>query len=171
MRDPRWAHTATEVGPDGLVFLIGGADTMSLTSGMGPALASVDVFRPGGVFGDDAFLTMLDDGAGNPTVPIPSLATPRAHHAAARLPDDSILVVGGAPFAGVHPGTPVQPLGDSELLVGGVFLPGPSLHKERVGHVAFTLPDGNVLVVGGYDESAVPIQFAEIYTPRWPEDP
>lgn len=170
MRDPRWAHSATEVLLDGMVFLIGGADTMSLSSGMGPAIASVDVFRPGGVFGDDAFLDTLQDGAGNP-IPIPSLTVARAHHAATRLPDDSILVIGGAPFAGVHPGTLVQPLGDSELLVDGVFIPGPSMLRERVGHAAFTLPDGKVLVVGGYDESGVPSQIAEIYTPRWPEDP
>lgn len=171
MRDPRWAHTATEVARDGMVFLIGGADTMSLTSGMGPALASVDVFRPGGVFGEDEFLEMLPDDAGNPSFPLPALATPRAHHTAARLPDDSIIVIGGASFAGVHPGTPVQPLADSEILVGNVFVPGPSMVLPRVGHAAFTLPDGKVLVVGGYDDSGVPSQIAEIYTPRWPEDP
>ncbi|MDQ3974657.1 MAG: hypothetical protein M3276_10080, partial [Actinomycetota bacterium] len=76
MASPRFEHTATLLA-DGRVLLVGGLGPVG--EGLAP-LASAELFDP----------------AANAFVRTSGLAEPRTNHAAAVLPDRSVLVVGGA---------------------------------------------------------------------------
>jgi hypothetical protein len=88
------------------------------------------------------------------------MAAPRLGHIAALLPDGRVLVAGGeAAYGLVMPLVPGVPAGAyareraAELydpLLGG-WLPTGAMHTRRTGHTATLLPDGRVLVAGGYD--------------------
>lgn len=155
---PHWAHTATRL-KFGDVLVAGGSSLSPDVAGIAVATSSADIFLP--EFGGFSAL--------------PSLATPRAHHASAPLADGRAIVCGGAPIAGARVGEGVTPLGSCELLApseegsGLEWSAGPSLLVPRFGHAMFGLPDGSVLVVGGVGPADAFIFTAEIYTPTWPE--
>lgn len=158
---PHWAHTATRLTFGDVLIAGGSAEVPDAVTGIAVATSSADLFLP--------------EFSGFTT--LPPLATPRAHHAAAALPDDRVLVCGGAPIAGARVGSGTEPLGSCEILAhnpdgaGFVWLPGPDLLVPRYGHAMFALPDGSVLVVGGVGpgDSFGNTATAEIYTPTWPE--
>jgi hypothetical protein len=92
------------------------------------------------------------------------MASPRAAHTATPLPDGRVLIVGGC--AQDHCDGPAA--ADTELFDprSGRFTPGPALRTGRSGHTATPLPDGRVLVVGGYpSEAQPPLATAELYVP------
>jgi IPT/TIG domain/Bacterial Ig-like domain (group 2)/Galactose oxidase, central domain/Kelch motif len=74
------------------------------------------------------------------------LAAPRMSHAATRLADGKVLVVGGSDSNG-------SPLAGAEVYdpVAGVFSPGGTLGKPRQSPSATLEADGHVLVVGRSD--------------------
>jgi Calx-beta domain/FG-GAP-like repeat/Galactose oxidase, central domain/Kelch motif len=133
---PRTDHTATLLA-DGRVLVVGGAAEVVSTAGSLPELAtflgSAEIFDPA-------------SGAWAATG---ALATTRARHAAVLLPDGQVLVLGGT-----HEGDPFEGgLTSAERYepATGTWTPTGSLVViDRIGPEAVALPNGKVLVVGGY---------------------
>jgi N-acetylneuraminic acid mutarotase len=124
---PRFEHTATLLD-DGKVLIAGGQGPP--ISGVSEALASTELYDPA----VDSFRRSNDMGDA------------RTNHAAVKLPDRTIMMVGGAG----------GPNGDTSLATAEVFNPGDgrwtsagALTASRTGHVAVAFPDGRVLVAGG----------------------
>ena len=134
----RIGHTATLL-PDGRVLVVGGwSGSFSASTGLyaGVTVATAELY---------SVTTGSFSTAG-------SLSTARLYHAAARLPDGEVLVVGGSyslPPAQTSGEPP--PLSSAELYdpATGSFSPGPSLTMRRVGPTATLMTNGEVLVVGG----------------------
>jgi len=127
MSAPRFEHTATLLD-DGRVLIAGGQGPP--VSGASAALASTEIYD----VAVDSFRKSND------------MADARFNHTAVKLPDRSILVVGGAG----------GPNGDISLSTAEVFSPGNggwssagSLASSRSGHTATVFNDGRVLVAGG----------------------
>lgn len=145
----RFNATATLL-PDGRVLVAGGA------TGGPQALASAEVYDP-------AAGTWSATG---------SLAEARSGHTATLLPDGRVLVVGGYVLVD---GTsrPGDTLASAELYdpATGTWSPTGAMAQGRGSHTATLLPDGRVLVAGGYavaaDRSKTGNQLvsAELYDP------
>ncbi len=142
----RAGHSATKL-PDGRVVVIGGYSTDP--TGKPSMAATAEIYDP-------ASGTFRETGA---------LGLPRAEHGASLLPDGRVLVVGG----GIEHG----PMGDTNRYVTSAelfdperetFEPTGSLATERGRPSATLLPDGRVLVVGGYNAFGSP-HSAELYDP------
>ena len=127
---PRYGHTATRLGDEvgAAVLVVGGRDDV------GP-IAAAELYEPL----REAYAAFA-----------PQLITPRYDHQAVRLPDGSILVVGGRDAAG-------QPVASLELYLPriGQFAAGGTLPAGAglVDLTATSLPDGRVLLAGGRDAS------------------
>jgi N-acetylneuraminic acid mutarotase len=108
----------------------------------------------------------------NPTAPAPaepwqwssagSMTTARSYHTATLLPDGRALLAAGQ--SGVFPDVS---LSSAEIYdpVSGTFRATASLNTVRHQHSATLLPDGRVLVIGGYNPSQGWLSSAEIYDP------
>lgn len=94
----------------------------------------------------------------NPTILFNEMITPRAGHTMTRLRDlgTDVLIVGGRD-------TSDNPVAQAELYRPSqeAFLPVASLQFPRYGHKAVQMPDGVVLIVGGFAPS--PVRELEIY--------
>jgi hypothetical protein len=105
-----------------------------------------------------------DAGTFNPTG---SLAEPRAAHTATLLPDGRVLVVGGA--VSLPPEPPYPATATAEIWDPGTDTFGPtgSLAEPRSYHTATLLPDGRVLVAGGWrdEEDTEDLASAEVWDP------
>jgi galactose oxidase-like protein/Kelch motif protein len=93
-----------------------------------------------------------------------SMVFARARHTATALPDGTVLVVGGfiSPFSDAS-----GPYSSAELYnptTANFTLTGPLGH-ERGAHTATLLPDGKVLVAGGWNATLDPDSTAELYDP------
>ena len=97
-------------------------------------------------------------------VPTGSMATPRAAHSATLLRSGEVLVVGGCTVDGCELD---ERAAETELFdpETGHFRPGPRLLRPRVGHAAVRLPDGRVLVAGGWTGNP-PTATTELYDPE-----
>ena len=96
-------------------------------------------------------------------VPASSLSSPRAAHSATLLHNGEVLIAGGCPIDGCE----LDARGaETELFdpATGRFRAGPRLQRPRVGHAAFRLPDGRVVIAGGW-HGARPTAGTEIYDP------
>ena len=127
LRRARAGHTATRLGDQvgAPVLIAGGVDAA------GAPVADAELFRP---LSDD---TLASFG--------PVMAIPRHRHAAAVMPDGSVLIIGGLDASGA----PVRTL---ELFsVAGGFVPVGELPAGAgvVDFAATTLPDGRILLTGG----------------------
>jgi hypothetical protein len=94
-----------------------------------------------------------------------ALAVPRAVHRATALDDGRILVTGGCTLPGCDGFDRGQ---GSEIFDprSGQFAAGPEMTEPRAGHTATLLPDGRVLIVGGYPgEGRAPLATAEVFDP------
>ena len=94
-------------------------------------------------------------------VPASSLSSPRAAHSATLLHNGEVLIAGGCPIDGCE----LDARGaETELFdpATGRFRAGPRLQRPRVGHAAFRLPDGRVVIAGGW-HGARPTAGTEIY--------
>jgi N-acetylneuraminic acid mutarotase len=134
----RWKHTATLL-PSGKVLIAGGAN------GTNTALASAELYDP-------AAGTWSATG---------NLAIGRTRHTATLLPDGTVLVAGGLVLA-----ADVLKYGASTQLYDpatGTWSVTGSLAVRRYYHTAMLLPNGQVLVAGGYYSGA--IANAELYDP------
>jgi hypothetical protein len=93
--------------------------------------------------------------------PSAAMATARASHSLTVLPDGTALVAGG--FGGS--GTEDRPYSTTEVFdpATGRFSAGPSLRVGRLGHTATLLPDGRVLVAGGWTAASADRASTEWY--------
>jgi hypothetical protein len=93
-----------------------------------------------------------------------SLATARDAHTATLLLDGRVLIAGGDVSEG-RASIPI-PTDSAELYdpSTGVFTATGSLVTARFGHTATLLPDGRVLIAGGYEDRR-PSLSAELYDP------
>jgi galactose oxidase-like protein/Kelch motif protein len=140
MTTPRAAHTATLL-PTGEVLIAGGC-----------AVNGCDLDERGRT-------TELFDPRTGRFRTGPALSRPRVGHAAVRLRDGSVLVVGG------WSGGP-DPTASAELYEpGGVFLGLPSMTTPRGGFSVTLLPDGRVLIAGGTSGDRT-LRSAELFDPR-----
>lgn len=92
----------------------------------------------------------------------PSLHEARLHHTATLLKGNSVLIVGGESHH--HTVENEEPVLDSvELYRADVMLQLPHLHFARAKHTTTQLNDGNVLVIGGFDQQGKPLSSVEIW--------
>ena len=138
LNQPRSEHTSTLLA-DGRTLLVGGRD------GSGRALATAELFDPAtpGAYGRVAGI-----------LPVAVWS-----HAATRLDDGMVLIVGGIGDGGL-------PVAAAQLFdpVAGRFTALAPLRTPRVQHTATRLPDGRVLVAGGTD-GTVALATLELYDP------
>ncbi len=151
------ASGATELGtarfdamaaplPDGQVLIAGGASASSL-------LGSAELFSPA----TDTFTTLPESGA-------TELQTPREGAVTIALPDGQVLIAGGWHEGDLQSAELFDPPDDTftALTAAG----SSELQTARYGAVAATLPDGQVLIAGGYNESGGGfLQSAELFDP------
>ncbi len=93
----------------------------------------------------------------------PQMSAPRATHALVTLPDGRVLAIGGCVRDGCEPGAASATV-DVIAADGKRLLGTGQLLVERVQPVAATLPDGRVLIAGGWVERRV-TRTTEIYNP------
>ncbi len=129
MAVPRRGATATRLSDDlgAPVLIAGGLD------GAGAPVAQAELWRP------------LREDFADPFTFAPAMRVPRARHTAVRMPDGSVLVVGGVDTTGL----PVRAMElftvDGGFADAGLLPPGAGVVDASVT----TLPDGRVLISGG----------------------
>jgi large repetitive protein len=134
----RFAHTATLL-PNGKVLAIGGYN--------GGALSSAELFDP-------ATGTWTSAGA---------LAKARQLHTATVLPNGKVLVAGGQGSLVYNDAVSKVELYDS---ASGTWTGAGTMATARYAHTTTLLPDGRVLVAGGYGtNSPYNLSSAELYDP------
>ncbi len=127
---PRYGHTATRLGDDvgAAVLIAGGLDVT------GKSVAAAELFKPLSELFSPTFKAVM--------------AFPRWHHQAVRMPDGSVLIIGGLTDA-----NPPQPVTELELFTqdAGFANLGTKLPANAgvIDFTATTLPDGRVLLTGG----------------------
>jgi hypothetical protein len=91
-----------------------------------------------------------------------SLITAREHHTATLLPDGRVLIAGGDEDNG-----DLKYLASAEVYdpTTGKFSATGSMTTARAYHTATLLPDGRVLIAGGYNAASGGLASAEIYDP------
>jgi len=104
-----------------------------------------------------------------------AMTTPRVWHTATLLNNGKVLIAGGeSDFNLIGPGqygflAPQSVLATAELYdpVSGTFARTGDMTAPRYCHTATLLPDGRVLIAGGYStpQAGVPTNTAEIYDP------
>ena len=94
--------------------------------------------------------------------PTGSMSDRRSYHTATLLTDGRVLIAGGHRFN--HPASAIA---TAELYdpATGAFTPTASMSIARQDHTATRLPDGRVLIAGGYDQGQIGLASAEIYDP------
>ena len=127
---------------DGRALVAGGFD-----AGTNP-LATAETFNP---------------ATGTFTNTTGNMGTPRRSPAAAPLPDGRVLVMGGTADA-------MSSLKSTEIFnpasgANGTFSAGPDMTTERQEAAAVPLPDGRILVAGGFKIGTGLLQSAEVYNP------
>ena len=135
---PRAVHTATLL-PSGRVLIAGGC--------------TVD----GCELDDRVATTELFDPATGRFEAGPRLTRPRVGHAAVRLHDGSVLLVGGW--------VRQAPTATAERYAGGRLAATGSMTVPRGAFTATLLPGGRVLVIGGTDGRRA-LRSAELFDPR-----
>ena len=93
-----------------------------------------------------------------------NMTSPRVHHTQTLLKDGRVLITGGNMF---DPDGSMVFLANAEIYdpATGLFIPTGSMGTGRRQHRAALLPDGRVLITGGYHDNDVTLGSAEIYDP------
>ena len=104
---------------------------------------------------EDALPAAAPSGPGTFS-PAGSLERARSHHTATLLNDGRVLVIGGFdPISGEIAGVPTAEIWDPTT---SSFGPAGRLITPRDGHTATLLPDGGVLVIGGWGERVTSVE-------------
>jgi len=100
------------------------------------------------------------------------MSTPRGYHTATLLADGRVLIAGGlSNSGGLNKADATDPAPTSAEIydpASGTFGPAGTLVADRLGHSATLLPDGHVLLAGGYDRASKTQPFsvsAELFDP------
>jgi N-acetylneuraminic acid mutarotase len=144
MNNGRFHHTATLL-PSGKVLLAGGEDVYYYNGSYFSAyLTKVDIYDP-------------PTGTWSATG---SLSSTRDDHTATLLPNGQVLIVGGRNYNQSY----LSYLASAELYNPntGTWSATGSLSSARTGHTATLLPNGQVLVAGGYNGTSYLVS-AELY--------
>lgn len=146
---PRYGHTATRLTDElgAAVLVAGGLDATT-----GKPVPQAELYKP------------LAENFSDPTTFTAQMIVPRSQHQAVRLPDGSVLFIGG-----IGLDTMGQPVAVSKL---ELFSPLDAAFVEvgelpltagRIGMSATALPDGRVLITGGrIDIDGPPVDSAFI---------
>ncbi|HET9988466.1 MAG TPA: hypothetical protein VFQ65_08095 [Kofleriaceae bacterium] len=127
---PRYAHTATRLGDDvGAPVLVSGGLDFN-----GAPVALAELFKP------------LGEKFADPGTFMPKLNVPRYHHQAVRMPDGSVLIIGGIDADNQ---TGVDELELFTLDGGFVNVGKLPTNAGLIDFAATPLPDGRVLLTGG----------------------
>ena len=151
-----------EPATDSFTFL--GVLTVNRGSGLtATLLADGRVLLVGGQPGDfsEASAELYDPITGTFS-PTGSMATPRSYHTATLLADGRVLVTGGHEFNLLNSALATAEVYDP---VTGAFAPAGSMSLARQDHTATLLPDGRVLIAGGYSSSQLALSDAETFHP------
>ena len=140
MKHPRASHTATRL-TDGRVLLAGGY--YEINPGTINVTPTAEVYDP----------------VANTFTEVGAMGTPRADHAALRLPDGRVLITGGSELQGSfladHASVEVFDPSTSQ------FSPWPvPMNHTRATHAMLDLFDGRWLLVGGSDTDLRPETFS-----------
>jgi hypothetical protein len=144
MTTRRVDHTATLL-PNGTVLLAGGTSQM-FGFASGHILASAEIYHPNsGHF-----------------VATGKMSSPRFYHTATLLPNGLVLIAGGD---NLPSGLPGITLNTAELYspATGTFKPTGSMIEARANATANLLPNGKVLIAGGFGDDT--LASAELYDP------
>jgi hypothetical protein len=165
MAAPHSGHTATLL-PDGTVLVAGGQVA-------NPVSSEPLVHRFGRAVSPPPHTSAeLYDPSTWSWTTTGEMVTPTANHTATLLPDGTVLVAGGDVYA-VTRNTTGPPLSSAQLFDpdSGTWTATSNMSVARETHVAELLPDGTVLVAGGYSVKGGRILVsAERYEPvsvRW----
>jgi hypothetical protein len=143
LETPRELFTATTL-MDGRILIAGGFNTHR-----GRTQASAEIYDPQ----TDIF------------TPTGSLAQDRFGHDAVRLADGRVLVVGGTHWFVRRPGVPLASAEIYDPVTGRFHNTRGLMAFARDRPTATRLPDGTVLVAGGQNGGAEPVQ-AELFDPK-----
>ena len=98
-------------------------------------------------------------------VVVGEMGTPRAVHTSTRLADGRVLVAGGCTDSGCNLGSAGGATAEIFDPATGRFSPTGRLHLSRDDHQAVLLPDGRVLIAGGWTSGGV-TSTTELYDPH-----
>lgn len=140
MSTKRASHTATTL-LDGRILLVGGFAEGEVS------LASAELYDP-------------DTGTFGPAI---AMSDARTFHDATLLADGRILVTGGDPKGWGYGGPFLASAEIYDIKVGAFVATGPMLDK-LTNHTATVLPDGRVLIAGGYNGTA-DVADTELWNP------
>ena len=154
LTEPREGAVAATL-PDGNVLIAGGYNDNDPRRGI--PLSSAEIFNPA----TGRFSRLAGPGQ--------STTEPRYGSVAARLPDGKVLIAGGSSASEGPPNPPFtvssaelfSPATDTFSKLTGA---GQSLTEPREGAVAATLPNGEVLIAGGFAEFNV-VTSTELFNP------
>jgi len=149
LANARFGHTATLL-PSGKVLIAGGQSNTT-------ALASAELYDP---------TTNTFSATG-------TMTSPRSGHTATLLPDGKVLIAGGASslaFGIAQMIIGAIPLQSAEVYdpATGIFSPVGTMVTGRLAHTATLLPNGKVLIAGGFKEYSggyISYSSTEIYDP------
>ena len=145
---------STLLTPGGITFTTGGL----ACSGSNPSLDCSSLVKQNFVGGFDFYPTIWSNT-------YPKLTYARAGHTTTLLPDGRIVAIGGYNgTATVATGEYMDPLGSSPTW----SLTSGTLSVSRANHTATLMPNGNLLIAGGYtqDVSSGPVTNADIFYPK-----
>jgi len=186
MSRPRYWHTATRLR-DGRVLVAGGRDLTTPTNTAEIYDPQTGRFTATGAMAQPrarAAATLLVDGrvlitggttsatvaelydpsSGQFTPTYGPMSYPRLEHSAALLLDGRVLIVGGAPEGHRDEAELFDPSSST-------FLPLPKMLTSRSTPLSFTLPNGNVLIIGGAPSTAPATEYFNTTTIRFEPAP
>lgn len=190
MKSPRQGHTTTLLS-DGRVFVVGGFAGMGMvqfngvelfynpSNGVWSAAGPLNYGRRGytATFLPDGKVLVVGGGQPRPSLATAELFDPatarwsllvnhlkaaRQFHTATLLRDGTLLVAGGYEHTNASPTW----ISRAELLdpASGKWIDAGNLHAPRYNHTATLLPDGQVVLAGGWGTNGV-LASVELYVP------
>ena len=143
LKTGRATHAATLLA-SGQVLITGGFSAAVFPS---PALNTAELYDPT----THAFTALAG-----------TMRSVRSNHTATRLPDGKVLLTGGQDNNngdGLNSSELYDPTTQTFTAVGA------TMTSPRGGHAAALLPDGKVLLMGGFNNSSVALNSAELFDP------